>query len=503
MDREAPAFYLILDEPNYEKILFGLPSFREERLYKYNVYKYQQRPNLNPENIPREKKTSLYKVSPRHLELWIEDSFVRIFDQPAFDSLGFAWSRAKCDNIPFWAASILSCSLVGNASVDPLLFFFFTPGWRFLRENYTAAIDEYSNGIKLKPQNVTLFANRAEAYLRLFQFHNALNDAEVVLKYDPSHLKAAYRKGKALCGLKRYKEAIITLQNLYQSIKSNTDDSISSIKQSIEQLLKHAEIFDSENENGQYDYISIIDECCERAKIRKDSKGNDEWVYEIGARLDHADFLCEDIEIRLVEGKGRGWIAKRDIPENTLLIVSKAFSIVYSHEVLGYSMKSNIQNDQTLSLCSVELIHRITQKLLEEPYHRQEVYKLYNGLNLDKPNMNLANVDIIGNIVGLNSFELNNIIVGNSSLSGEGLWILPSYFNHTCIDENVTQYILGDLMFIRSLRPILQGEELLVNYRSSESNNEIRLMLLKSMGIDCQCRLCKLDKSETPETTHK
>ncbi|GBC52591.2 hypothetical protein GLOIN_2v1781397 [Rhizophagus irregularis DAOM 181602=DAOM 197198] len=302
----------------------------------------------------------------------------------------------------------------------------------FASKNYTAAIDEYSNGIKLKPQNVTLFANRAEAYLQLFQFHNARNDAEVVLKYDPT------------------------------------------------ELLKHAEILDSENENGQYDYISIIDECCERAKIRKDSKGNDEWVYEIGARLDHADFLCEDIEI-----------------------LSKAFSIVYSHEVLGYSMKINIQNDQTLSLCSVELIHRITQKLLEEPYHRQEVYKLYNSLNLDKTNMNLANVDIIGNIVGLNSFELNNIIVGNSSLSGEGLWILPSYFNHSCIDENGTQYILGDLMFIRSLRPILQGEELLVNYRSGESNNEIRLMLLKSMGIDCQCRLCKLDKSETPETTHK
>ncbi|POG59668.1 hypothetical protein GLOIN_2v1467162, partial [Rhizophagus irregularis DAOM 181602=DAOM 197198] len=58
----------------------------------------------------------------------------------------------------------------------------------FASKNYTAAIDEYSNGIKLKPQNVTLFANRAEAYLQLFQFHNARNDAEVVLKYDPSHL---------------------------------------------------------------------------------------------------------------------------------------------------------------------------------------------------------------------------------------------------------------------------------------------------------------------------
>ncbi|CAB4385578.1 unnamed protein product [Rhizophagus irregularis] len=369
----------------------------------------------------------------------------------------------------------------------------------FASKDYSAAIDEYSGGIELNPQNVTLLANRAEAYLRLFQFHNALNDTEVVLKYEPSHLKAAFRKGKALCGLKRYEEAIITLQDLHQSIKSSTNDSISSIKQSIEQLLKQAEILASENKNGQYDYISILDECCERAKIRKDSKGNDKWVHEVGARLDHADFLCEDIEIRLVEGKGRGWVAKRDIPENALLMVSKAFSIVYNHEVLGYSTKNNIQND----LYSEELIHRITQKLMEEPYHCQEVYKLYNSLNLDKIDMNPANVDIIGGIVSYNSFSLDGIIVGNSNLSGEGLWIMPSYFNHSCVDDNVTQYFLGDLMFIRSLRPILQGEELLLNYRRGAYDYENRSMFLKSVGIDCQCRVCKLDKSETPETAHK
>ncbi|CAB4475654.1 unnamed protein product [Rhizophagus irregularis] len=352
----------------------------------------------------------------------------------------------------------------------------------FASKNYTAAIDEYSNGIKLKPQNGTLFANRAEAYLRLFQFRNALNDAEVVLKYEPSHLKAAYRKGKALCGLKRYKEAIITLQHLHQSLKVSTDGSISSIKQSTEQLLKHAKILDSENKNGQYDYISIINEYCERAKIRKDSKGNDEWVHEVGPRLDHADFLCKDIEICSIKGKGRGLIAKCDIPENTLLVVSKAFSIVYSHEVLGYAMKSHIQNDQTTcvasSLCTGELITQITQKLLEEPYHCQEVYELYNGLNLNKINKNLVNVDIIGNIVKYNSFALDNVIVESVNLSGKGLWILPSYFNHSCIDGNVTRFFLGDLMFMRSLRPILKG-------------------------IDCQCRLCKLDKSEAPKTVHR
>lgn len=102
MAGELPAFGLILDAPNYEKILFGFPFFREAGLYKYRLYQLQQQ-ILNPENILRKKKTSLYQVSSRHLELWIEDSFVHNFDQHAFDGLAFAWSRAKRDNIPFLA----------------------------------------------------------------------------------------------------------------------------------------------------------------------------------------------------------------------------------------------------------------------------------------------------------------------------------------------------------------------------------------------------------------
>ncbi|PKC03747.1 TPR-like protein, partial [Rhizophagus irregularis] len=77
----------------------------------------------------------------------------------------------------------------------------------FTSNNYITAINNYSNGIKLEPKNVTLFTNRAEAYLRLYQFYNALKDTKIALMYDPNNLKAAYRKGKALCGLNRYKEA--------------------------------------------------------------------------------------------------------------------------------------------------------------------------------------------------------------------------------------------------------------------------------------------------------
>ncbi|PKC54887.1 hypothetical protein RhiirA1_476499 [Rhizophagus irregularis] len=93
-------FNLILNPPNYEKILFGFPYYREERLLHYKLYVFQQR-FFNPDNIPKKKKTSLYQVSLHHLELWIEDSFVQIYDQPCFESLAFAWSRAQHGNIPF------------------------------------------------------------------------------------------------------------------------------------------------------------------------------------------------------------------------------------------------------------------------------------------------------------------------------------------------------------------------------------------------------------------
>lgn len=49
------AFGLILNPPNYGKILFGFPSFREVGLYKYKLYQLKQR-ILNPENIPGRRK---------------------------------------------------------------------------------------------------------------------------------------------------------------------------------------------------------------------------------------------------------------------------------------------------------------------------------------------------------------------------------------------------------------------------------------------------------------
>ncbi|CAB4393344.1 unnamed protein product [Rhizophagus irregularis] len=334
----------------------------------------------------------------------------------------------------------------------------------FTSNNYITAINNYSNGIKLEPKNVTLFTNRAEAYLRLYQFYNALKDTKIAL-----------------------------------IMKGNT---------SIKQITKHAVMLSYENENGKYDYLRIIDEFHERSKIKKDSKGNDVWIYEEGPRLDHANFLHENIKIDLIEGKGRGWIAKCDIPEHTLLMVSKALIVVFTNEVLG-TIISKTSNDETSQIhvhpCAEELATRIAQKIFAEPYYCPEVYRLYDGLNLSTNERieiitnNIVSFTIIANALKHNVFGLVYSEFLKTTLTGVGLWTLPSYFNHACIDENVNQFFLGDLLFLRTNRPISKGEELIINYRDASFCYEERSSYLKSINIDCQCRICKLERSESQE----
>ncbi|CAG8541913.1 4446_t:CDS:2, partial [Funneliformis caledonium] len=389
----------------------------------------------------------------------------------------------------------------------------------FISNDFAAAVDEYSSGIELEPHNVTLLANRAEAYLRLGRFEKALTDVEITLNREPDHLKAAVRKGKALIGLIRYQEAIITLKdvNLMMQTSTNNDEIlITSIKQSAKELLKRAEMFDSENRYGRYDYKSIIDEFCEKVAIKSNNQDNDDWVCGTGPRLDHAEYLIDDIEIRPVENKGRGWIAKRDIPEDTLLMVSKAFKVVYGNEAplsfrsIDFTPGTESMNTATHS----ELASRIAQELIAEPELFREVYQLYAGPdmvpmeNLDQDSLNSVDTRRIEKIVKYNFFEPMdewNVLCRageDSRLTkdfGAGLWILPSYFNHSCVDKNIQKLIIGDMMFLRSLRPILKDEELILEYCSPSRTYEKRSSKLKSYGVNCQCRLCELDRSESKQ----
>ncbi|CAJ0894566.1 5165_t:CDS:2 [Entrophospora sp. SA101] len=378
----------------------------------------------------------------------------------------------------------------------------------FISNYFASAINEYSNGIELEPNNATLLSNRAEAYLRLGRFTNAITDLEITLNNESNHPKAIYRMGKALCGLKRYQEAITMLRDFHQKIQSSTDNSTISTRKSIEQLLKHAEMLDLESRNGQYNFINIVDEFCE--KLNALTVVNDSE--KIGPRLDHADYLSNDIEIRNVKKKGRGWVAKCDIPEGTLLMVSKAFKAIFAYEV-PFSFNIDASSKSMNTGTQNELIAYIAQRLTDEPDLRKEIYKLYSGPDLapiskrDENALHSVDINRIEKIVKYNTFSLlsyeqvSEYVEGMSLLdvekNGTALWILPSYFNHACVDNNVSWVGFGDLMILRTSRLVLKGEELVLSYCSSDSPYEERCNTLKdTFGINCQCRLCKLEGSE-------
>ncbi|XP_031733276.1 RNA polymerase II-associated protein 3-like [Anarrhichthys ocellatus] len=81
---------------------------------------------------------------------------------------------------------------------------------------YETAVRCFTDAIKYSPKEFKLFGNRSLCYERLQQYGNALRDADIALCMQPSWIKGLFRKGKALCGLKRYYEASLIYREVLE-----------------------------------------------------------------------------------------------------------------------------------------------------------------------------------------------------------------------------------------------------------------------------------------------
>ncbi|XP_047183323.1 uncharacterized protein si:dkey-33c12.4 isoform X2 [Scophthalmus maximus] len=93
---------------------------------------------------------------------------------------------------------------------------------------YEMAMKCFTDAIKFNPKEFRLFGNRSLCYERMHQYENALRDADLALSMEPSWIKGLFRKGKALCGLKRYYEASL----IYKEVLK-LEDSSAEAKQEI------------------------------------------------------------------------------------------------------------------------------------------------------------------------------------------------------------------------------------------------------------------------------
>lgn len=88
---------------------------------------------------------------------------------------------------------------------------------------YEMAVKYFTDAIKCNPKEFKLFGNRSLCYERLQQYENALGDADLALSMEPNWIKGLFRKGKALCGLKRYYEATLIYKEVLKLESSSTE----------------------------------------------------------------------------------------------------------------------------------------------------------------------------------------------------------------------------------------------------------------------------------------
>jgi hypothetical protein len=150
-----------------------------------------------------------------------------------------------------------------------------------------------------------------------------------------------------------------------------------------------------------------------------------------------------------------------------------------------------------------------------------EVYELYDGNDQaiktplspsitsaipDSPMQTVADVDValIRRINIVNSFAF--LATVDTSLSDpmrentipgyrlSGLYVLPSFLNHSCA-PNAERTNFGDVMVLRTMKTVKEGEELTLTYAGHDAAYDLRTKILAHYNIRCDCPLCAQDSA--------
>ena len=79
---------------------------------------------------------------------------------------------------------------------------------------------------------------------------------------------------------------------------------------------------------------------------------------------------------------------------------------------------------------------------------------------------------------------------GNTSIVGTGLWLLPSFLNHSC-SPNATYIIYGNYLFLRAYQDIKISQEICISYIPVLSSLTTRQQSLSYKWLfNCNCQRC-------------
>ena len=368
---------------------------------------------------------------------------------------------------------------------------------------YTEALDAAASACLPFEISAPLLSNRAQCFLSQEVGSRALADVDCVLRQQPQDQKCLHRRARAL---------LLLPGRLHEA-----SDACSACADGPERTKLRAEILRALAESrGEFDEPALI------LEARADPDGS--------VSRTHSDYFA-DHAIRIAAAgcvAGRGIVATADLPANTLLVAAKAFC---STSLADGADSANLRSiDPYLRTAedgdSAALASRAMLRLRRLPEaDRAAFFSLSSGAVPagagDAASLNPRRVRAI---LQHNAFERSSLATSEvweacerlelakrlgrlptadewqQTLSrerrlGSGLWILPSLFNHSCCPSARVSAV-GDLLFVRTVRPIAAGEEVFLSYIDGSLSAEERAAKVSgNWGFVCACPRCCLPLS--------
>ncbi|KAH7697506.1 hypothetical protein AAVH_35411 [Aphelenchoides avenae] len=276
---------------------------------------------------------------------------------------------------------------------------------------------------------------RAEKFLQNGQLSWAYAEAKQVCDNDETG-RSLFILGDAAYGRRKWELAVGHYKELCEKFPANGD---------AKERVTRAQSRLAESRTSVYD-IGKLYESKEKGEID----------------IDVADFMGP-VEVVDVHGKGKGIVATQDVKKGTLLMANSPEAVAQA----------------------------VADKLQLRPEMAAEINALYDG-NEHAPG---APID-----QGIPDIErLNQICKYGFDVRGEqrGLWILPSYFNFSCL-SNAHFTFYGDVATFFAVTDIKKGGEVTIRcLNDAFARFDLREKVYsENYGFACSCRLCELDRAD-------
>ena len=359
----------------------------------------------------------------------------------------------------------------------------------FEEGRYLEAIVRYTSAIQTRDKVSDYYFNRAMCYFKMEYFEIALADFQKAFSITSNSAKYQYWIALTWSKIGNHKMSLDVLKK----IKSIPREFLKHVD-----VLKRKENVFVENSDGKFDFRLL------RQNVI-DSKDN-----EIG------DYIGP-IQIQTTPDKGRGIFTTRKVLKGQNLCVVKAIGFSKSHlapcccefcrkfifefyssnDRLDFNLrekarKSKLTTVRLISLCD-RSINRVSVNLYSG--HGSEIASNFDTTKypLDKlESLSLKNLSVDFDMLDLASIY-GIIPISLCPIFYYGLWLLPSFINHSCI-PNVVKLYIGDICIVRAITDIAEGDEIFCSYIPLDTfpTVESRKEFLK---FTCNCKLCKYEKS--------